>query len=189
MRKNELSDVWIKDLESLHKNNQAFKKRPRVFFHLNQFISKHWGNGLTIGNIIFIDPKIKEAPSDVRLYLLAHEYGHAYGHHSYAAYSYVLSFFLLCCCVTYFCITGFVNFYAGMGSVIFLIATYYGSKIYNQAEDQADSFGANLVRPEIMYAGCKWIGEKTKTLSNPTRKRRLERFENMMKQSKNGNIG
>ena len=113
---------------------------------------------MAIGNYIFIRPDFKEAPKAVRLYLLAHEYGHIYCQHSYLLFFFVLS---AACCWVLFLMSALINswtiFFLSLLLLGFTIATIAP---LNKVEKQADDFAIDLVEATTMYEGCKMVDEK-----------------------------
>lgn len=164
-------DKWKFELAALVEQSPAFLTRfikPRLIFLPEWWPTKF--NAWAYGPCIFIAPGLKNAPDNVRQYILGHEYGHIYCNHTVLHLTYWLTLFTL--------IIGEVAHLPLLKGLSLLLLTLITLSICTPSlakkrEFEADAVALSLLGKKVVLSGSVWMANKTGTINNVFRQHRL----------------
>lgn len=124
-------------------------------------------------HMVFIGPALRDAPADVRRYVIGHEYGHIQANHT------VLHFFYWCAALGFLvAVLGHMPALGAWSCLVLAVVSFLVllPPLARGREYQADAVAALLYGQETALRGALWMADKTGTISNAFRRSRLRRL-------------
>ena len=167
-------DKWHFELATLANKFPAFLTRfitPRLFFLPLWWPVKF--NAWAYGPYIFIAPGLREAPDDVRQYIIGHEYGHIYCGHTILHFVYWVMFLILTAGNSVH-----LQLLKGFSLVLLVLVTLFicAPSLARKREFEADAIAMSLFGKKIVLRGSLWMANKTGTIGSLFRQHRLARL-------------
>jgi Zn-dependent protease with chaperone function len=161
-----MRDVWIAEIARISALAGVVPPPLRIISN-----KKNYAGGGTKG--ITISRDLLGAPSDVRLYLVAHELGHVVRRHQSIMQRWACLMTIPLCCVF-----STLLLHASKGKQTLAIAFFLGSfyliyRLYDRNELDADRFAAKYIGADACIAGSTEMGRISGTLHTGERRAKL----------------
>lgn len=165
---------WNFELATLANKSPAFLTRfikPSLIFLPIWWPVKF--NAWAYGPYIFIAPGLRDAPDDVRQYIIGHEYGHIYCGHTISHILYWMMFIILT-------IGNLANLplLEGFSLILLVLITLFicAPALAKKREFEADAIAISLLGRQVVLRGSLWMAKKTGTIGSLFRQHRLVRL-------------
>ena len=174
--------VWQNELNILtQKNPWKYGEwlKPRVFF-LQGVLPKYYA--ITFMHFILVGRGLVNAPDYVRRYLLLHEYGHIYHHHTLPSYLYAAGAIGLAAAV------GLHVDWLGLLSIASCAIAYsllIMRSTHLAKEMDADRYAVDGMGVDKTIDAARWMAEKTESGHYPERMARMSRLMRYQNDEKN----
>lgn len=145
--------------------------RPRIFF-----LPRWWPapvGAWAYLHMVFIGPGLRDAPDDVRRYIVGHEYGHIQANHTLLHFFYWLGAlgFALAAIWHMPALGAWSCLVLAVVSLLVVLPPLARGREY-----QADAVAALLYGREAALNGALWMADRTGTIGNEFRRSRLRRL-------------